>query len=87
MDNNLLQQRYDFVVKALAAAMSALDYCGGGDAWERECNEPAMDFADEVCTALDIHHLDTDLSREALDTHQKELENFLAQQKSSLTPS
>jgi len=37
---------------ALELAKGIIDYCGGGDAWERECNQPAMDQFEEIYNIL-----------------------------------
>lgn len=42
----------DLAKEALELARGVIDYCGGGDAWERECNQPAMDRFEEICNQL-----------------------------------
>lgn len=41
-------------MEGLGKAMNVIDYCGGGDAWERECNKPDMDRFYAICTQLGV---------------------------------
>ena len=52
------EQKLELALAGLAAAQSVIEYCGGGDAWERECNMPSMLFAEDACTRLDVGDYD-----------------------------
>ncbi len=38
----------------LSKAKAIIDYCGGGDMWERECNKEDMNTFDKICNELGI---------------------------------
>jgi hypothetical protein len=60
------EQRLAIALAALAATQQALDYCGGGDRYERECNAPLMRFADAACVRIGLIPSNYDFSDQAL---------------------
>lgn len=48
------QEIIDKLTKAVTHAKSVIDYCNGGDAWERECNAEDMMHFYHICDELDI---------------------------------
>lgn len=48
------EEKLALALTALSSARAVIDYCGGGDSWERECNAGDMEIFYAACEKLDV---------------------------------